>query len=1463
VAVAVQDSTTGQWWDGTAFEQAAQTFVPASGTTTWTLNLAAAQLTSGHNYTVVAQASDTLGNTATSRPAGFGYNTSPPSVAVTSPANNAIYGANWSGSITGTAAANAGSLAGVAVAVQDTSTGQWWDGTGFNQATQTFVPVSSGTANWTLAFPAANLSSGHSYTVVAQASDTVGNSTATSPAGFAYNSNPPSVAVTSPANNATYGANWSGAIAGTAAAGAGLAGVAVAVQDSSTGQWWDGTAFEQAAQTFVSAAINAGSWSLNLPAANLTSGDGYSVVAQASDSLGNTGTSSPLGFAYNVGPPSVAVTSPATTATYGANWSGAITGSAAAHAGSLASVAVAVKDTSTGEWWDGTAFNQATQTFVPVSSGTSSWTLSFAAAQLTSGHSYTVVAQASDTVGNTATSSPVAFAYNTSPPSVAVTSPANSTSYGSNWSGSISGTAAANSGADLAGVAVALQDSTTGQWWDGTAFEQAAQTFGAVSSATTSWTLTFPAAQLTSGHSYTLVARATDTVGNTATSSPVGFVYNTSPPGVAVTSPANNATYGGNWTGAITGTAAAHAGSLAGVAVAVEDTSTGQWWDGTAFEQAAQTFAPVSSGTSSWTLTFPAAQLTSGHSYTVVAQATDSLGNTGTSSVSFAYNTSPPAVAVTSPANNASYGANWSGSITGTAAAIAGSLNSVGVAVQDSSTGQWWGGSAFDQPSQTFVPASGTTSWSLAFPAGNLSSGHSYTVVAQASDSLGNTGTTSPLSFSYSSGGPIVGITSPANGATYGANWSGAITGTAAANSGANLASVAVAVQDTTTGQWWSGTGFNQAAQTFVPVSSGTGNWTLTFPAAQLSSGHSYTVVAQASDSLGNTATSSLVGFAYNTAPLSVAVTSPANNGTYGTNWSGSITGTAAANAGSLAGVAVAVEDTSTGQWWDGTAFEQAAQTFVPVSSGTSNWSLAFPAAKLTTGHSYTVTAQATDTLGNTTTTAGTGFSFNTAPPSASLSYPANNGTYGANWSGSLTGTAAANSGGTLAGVAVAVEDTTTGLWWGGSAFNQATQTFVPVSSGTTSWSLAFPAANLTSGHSYTVVVQATDSLGNTATSSPAGFAYNASPPSVAVSSPANNGTYGANWSGSITGTAAAKSSGTLTSVGVAVQDTSTGQWWGGTGFNQAAQTFVPVTSGTTNWSLSLAATTLTSGHSYAVAARATDSLANTATSGTTAFAYNTTPPKLTLTSSGTNVSASGTMVLFKSGGSGSFTITASDPLGVSSTTFPAAPTGWTKTTATNSATYTLATATSSSTLNNVAATDTAGNTVTQSFTITNDASVTVTAVALANNGTANLPNTNDTATVTFSQPLNATTLCSAWTNGAAQSLTNATVSWTDNGSNDPFTVTSASCSAGGAFGRVASGANYIATGGSAVFSNSTVTWNPTAKTLTIQLGTLTSGSVQSGGVGKPGYTPGSGVMDVVGNSLSTSTFTSKPASSF
>ena len=139
----------------------------------------------------------------------------------------------------------------------------------------------------------------------------------------------------------------------------------------------------------------------------------------------------------------------------------------------------------------------------------------------------------------------------------------------------------------------------------------------------------------------------------------------------------------------------------------------------------------------------------------------------------------------------------------------------------------------------------------------------------------------------------------------------------------------------------------------------------------------------------------------------------------------------------------------------------------------------------------------------------------------------------------------------------------------------------------------------------------------------------------------------------------------------------------------------------------------------YSVVTVGTDNVDNVSVaSAPTPVTVDNGAPTLTITTSGSNpyYSGSGATLYYAPNGSGSFTVTATDPVsGIASTTFPAAPTGWTKSTGTDSATYTRSSATASSALTGVSATNGAGDTTTENVTITVDSAAPANNLSLSN----------------------------------------------------------------------------------------------------------------------------------------------------
>ncbi len=131
--------------------------------------------------------------------------------------------------------------------------------------------------------------------------------------------------------------------------------------------------------------------------------------------------------------------------------------------------------------------------------------------------------------------------------------------------------------------------------------------------------------------------------------------------------------------------------------------------------------------------------------------------------------TTAPAIALAFPHDGATYdAAGWNGGcpttgLCGTASDPSG-VAAVELSVRQGSSGLYWGGSSFNQASETFVPASGTTSWALAFarpPDG------SYAVHVRASDTPGNitpSGSYASATFTVDTAPPTGSITAPSAG---------------------------------------------------------------------------------------------------------------------------------------------------------------------------------------------------------------------------------------------------------------------------------------------------------------------------------------------------------------------------------------------------------------------------------------------------------------------------------------------------------------------------------------------------------------------------------------------------------------------------------------------------------------------------------------------------------------------------
>ncbi len=746
-----------------------------------------------------------------------------------------------------------------------------------------------------------------------------------------------------------------------------------------------------------------------------------------------------------------------------------------------------------------------------------------------------------------------------------------------------------------------VQSSTNGTTWN------------TVSANTGNSTTTYTAQSLANGTAYHFRVAAINAAGNST-----GYTYlggDTTPggtttpftlPTATIAYPSDASTYGTNYTGTITGTAAATTpgDTLSSVKLAIHNTTNDTYWNGTTW-QAGNT-SVTTSGTTSWSYNLSSTHLSSGSDYAISATSTDSASHTSTANtVSFNFDSSAPTAAFSYPASGSTLGTNYTGSITGTAAADNG-LTVVGVAlnIHDTTNNTYWNGSAWDSTSTNSVPATGTTSWTYGLAAGSLVHNHDYSVVATTTDSVGNIGSTSPLSFTFNNTTPIASISYPNNSSTLGANYTGAITGTSSADGTLTSSSVALIIENTTNSTYWNGSAW--VATTTSVLASGSANWSYVLSSSNLTNTDSYSIAASVTDSGANVGTSDTNTFTYLTTPPTSTISYPANSSTFGGSYTGALTGTASATAPySISSVGLSIKDTTNNQYWNGSTWDTNASDSV-TATGTSNWSYPLASSALHTTDSYSVTAYPVDSASGTSTSSASSFEYLTTAPVASVSYPSNGASYGANYTGTLTGSASVASPYGISSVNLTIKDTTNNTYWNGTTWVGASTTVT--ATGTANWTYGLAVSHLTDADTYSVTATTVDSGGNSSSSAPSTFTTILATPTSSVTYPSNTSTLGANYAGTLTGTASATSPHTIASVALSIHDTTNNTYWNGTAWNSTATNTVTA-SGTTSWSYGLPATNLTSTDHYTLTAIATDSSTNTAPSSPDGFTYDTTSP--------------------------------------------------------------------------------------------------------------------------------------------------------------------------------------------------------------------------------------------------------------
>jgi LmbE family N-acetylglucosaminyl deacetylase len=267
-----------------------------------------------------------------------------------------------------------------------------------------------------------------------------------------------------------------------------------------------------------------------------------------------------------------------------------------------------------------------------------------------------------------------------------------------------------------------------------------------------------PSASLASSTTYTatLLSGASgikDTAGN-ALASDFTWSFTTAtvdatPPVSTVTFPAAAGNYNAaGWTAGcstagICGTAADAGSGVLRVELSIRRVSTNRWWTGTGYSSTTERWV-LATGTTSWRYSLASSTFPGVGSYAIRVRATDNSGNVETpATTTFIYDTTNPSSTVTFPVNNGSYttttwnaGCAVSG-VCGTATDAQSGVQAVEVSVRRGTT-TYWNGTSFSSTTEVFLPATGTATWSFAFPASRFPASGSYRIRVRARDNAGN-----------------------------------------------------------------------------------------------------------------------------------------------------------------------------------------------------------------------------------------------------------------------------------------------------------------------------------------------------------------------------------------------------------------------------------------------------------------------------------------------------------------------------------------------------------------------------------------------------------------------------------------------------------------------------------------------------------------------------------------------------
>ncbi|HEX6788597.1 MAG TPA: invasin domain 3-containing protein [Gaiellaceae bacterium] len=595
-------------------------------------------------------------------------------------------------------------------------------------------------------------------TVAYTATDTTDSVTLTHTASVTFvDSVPPTIAPAGPADGATGAGTVTLAASGVGDPGSGIASVTFFYCDSTA------SPCAPTSGTSISGVdAGGGNWTAALDTTSLVDGHSYSWVARAADNAGNHTDTAALALNVDNSTPSLTLGAPIPGTSPGSQYYDSSTQTVWLNSSDSGSFQLAANASDAQSGIADVRFSALLGTAVTNDATSPFQSAAYNFAPGSNSGTVNVTAFNGATVGtgaNSATGSFTIAADSAAPGAFAVGAPADASKIGTGITVSAAPT---DSQSGLRQVAFYYCDLSGGPCVPSIQIGLT-QTVPAAGVYAVSWDTT----GLTDGHTYAVDAVAIDNVGHTTTSTASSVTVDNSAPAVSVAAPAAvtggayqsydasnkrlwlNASQAGsfklraNATDADSGIASVTFPALLGTG------ANGGTLNGGVYESSTYTFNSPSA---------PGSQ-----TITAANGVTNPAPETSTDSIDVEVDGNAPTTIQTFPVDNGSYQTGtWNGNcatsgICGTVTDAGSGVAQVNVSIKDRTTGKYWGGTAFDQSSQTFNAASvAGSNWRYALAESDLTSPHAYLVEIYAVDNVGNADVHQQFHFTFGNdtGGP-------------------------------------------------------------------------------------------------------------------------------------------------------------------------------------------------------------------------------------------------------------------------------------------------------------------------------------------------------------------------------------------------------------------------------------------------------------------------------------------------------------------------------------------------------------------------------------------------------------------------------------------------------------------------------------------------------------------------------------